>query len=100
MKRRRNPRRLRFSRSARGAPGALWLSRKRRKARPMNTLIPEPTTAAPIGLLAGSGRFHIVFAEKARQLGIPVVCVEIRHEESHELAPLTVRISWAGVARM
>src|SRR5882724_5280003 len=54
----------------------------------------------PVGLLAGSGRFPIVFAEKARRLGIPVVCVGIRHEASSELAGLVSRFYWAGVARM
>jgi UDP-2,3-diacylglucosamine hydrolase len=54
----------------------------------------------PVGLLAGSGRFPIVFAEKARQLNIPVVCVGIRHEASPELAGLVTRFHWAGLARM
>jgi DUF1009 family protein len=57
-------------------------------------------THAPIGLLAGSGRFPIVFAEKARRLGIPVVCVGIRYEAAPELAGLVHRFYWAGVARM
>jgi DUF1009 family protein len=54
----------------------------------------------PLGLLAGSGRFPILFAEKARSLGIPVVCVGIRHEASPELAGLVSRFYWAGVARL
>src|SRR5437870_10280559 len=29
----------------------------------------------PVGLLACAGRFPIVFAEKARECGIPVVCI-------------------------
>jgi UDP-2,3-diacylglucosamine hydrolase len=57
-------------------------------------------SAPPVGLLAGSGRFPIVFAQKARQLGIPVVCVGIRHEASPELASLVSRFYWSGVARM
>ena len=32
----------------------------------------QPISAAPVGLLAGSGRFPIVFAERARQLGLAV----------------------------
>src|SRR3954469_16496876 len=60
---------------------------------------PTPT-AAPVGLLAGSGRFPIVFAEKARQLGLPVVCVGIRGEAAPELADLCTRFYWSGVARM
>lgn len=53
-----------------------------------------------MGLLAGSGRFPILFAEKARQLGIPVVCVGIRYEAPPELQQLTARFYWAGVARL
>lgn len=55
---------------------------------------------APIGLLAGSGRFPVYFAEKARALGLPVVCVGIRHEASPELAGLVERFYWSGVARL
>jgi DUF1009 family protein len=55
---------------------------------------------APVGLLAGSGRFPILFAEKARQLGIPVVCVGIRHEAPPELQALVSRFYWSGVARL
>ncbi|CAN5287856.1 UDP-2,3-diacylglucosamine diphosphatase LpxI [soil metagenome] len=29
----------------------------------------------PVGLIAGAGRFPVTFAEKARECGIPVVCV-------------------------
>lgn len=54
----------------------------------------------PVGLLAGSGRFPVVFAAKARSLGIPVVCVGIRHEAPPELAHLTHRFYWAGIARL
>lgn len=55
---------------------------------------------APIGLLAGWGRFPIVFAEKARRLHIPVVCVGIREEASPELIPLVERFHWAGLAKL
>lgn len=54
----------------------------------------------PVGLLAGSGRFPLAFAEKARALAIPVVCVGIRHEAPLELVPLVDQFHWAGVARM
>jgi UDP-2,3-diacylglucosamine hydrolase len=54
----------------------------------------------PIGLLAGSGRFPITFAQKARSLGIPVVCVGIRNEASAELVGLVNRFYWSGVARL
>ena len=69
---------------------------------PKNKPLPAPpfTPREPVGLLAGSGRFPFAFAEKARGLGIPVVCVGIRHEASPELAALVDRFYWSGVARM
>ena len=38
----------------------------------------EPPRA--VGLLAGSGRFPILFAEAAKRQGLPVACVGIRGE--------------------
>jgi DUF1009 family protein len=61
---------------------------------------PGSRTQQPIGLVAGSGRFPIVFAEKARSLGIPVVCVGIRYEAPQELSQLVSRFCWAGVGKM
>jgi DUF1009 family protein len=57
-------------------------------------------STAPIGLLAGSGRFPIVFAEKAKSLGRPVVCVGIKNEASESLIPLVEGFYWAGVAKL
>ena len=54
----------------------------------------------PIGLLAGSGRFPILFAEKARQLGRTVVCVGINGEADPELEPLVDRFYWTGIAKL
>src|SRR5690606_7338645 len=36
----------------------------------------------PIGLLAGSGRFPILFAQAARRQGLRVACVGIKYEVS------------------
>ena len=58
----------------------------------------QPPT--PIGLLAGWGRLPILFAEKARTLGLPVVCVGLRDEASPELIPLVERFYWAGLAKL
>jgi DUF1009 family protein len=59
-----------------------------------------PSDPAPVGLLAGWGRFPIVFAEKARALGLPVVCVGLRGMASPELAGLVSRFHWARVAQL
>ncbi len=63
-----------------------------------HALIARP--GGPVGLLAGSGRFPIVFASKARQLGLPVVCVGVRDEAAPELIALVERFYWTGVAQM
>jgi DUF1009 family protein len=60
----------------------------------------KTVSAHPIGLLAGSGRYPVAFAEKARSLGIPVVCVGLRHEAPPQLAHLVHRFYWAGVAQL
>ena len=48
----------------------------------------------PVGLLAGSGRFPILFAEKARECGIPVVCVGIAGMADPELVRVCHRFHW------
>ncbi len=58
------------------------------------------STATPIGLLAGSGRFPILFAETAQQLGLPVACVAIRDEASEELRPLCASFDIVPVTKL
>jgi UDP-2,3-diacylglucosamine hydrolase len=57
-------------------------------------------TERPIGLLAGSGRFPIIFAEKARSLGLQLVTVGIRYEAAPDLIGLSNRFYWTRVARL
>jgi UDP-2,3-diacylglucosamine hydrolase len=66
----------------------------------MNVVMKSSWSGRPVGLLAGSGQFPIVFAEKARQLGIPVVCVGIQDEAPPELIPIVERFYWTGIARL
>jgi DUF1009 family protein len=54
----------------------------------------------PIGLLAGSGRFPILFALAARQQGLPVACVGIRYEAPDELRALCDSFQLVGVAKL
>ncbi|MFO0849156.1 MAG: UDP-2,3-diacylglucosamine diphosphatase LpxI [Gemmataceae bacterium] len=49
---------------------------------------------APVGLLAGAGRFPIAFAEKAKQCGIPVVCVGVAGMADPALAQVCTRFHW------
>jgi DUF1009 family protein len=54
----------------------------------------------PIGLIAGSGRFPILFAEAARRQGLRVACVGIRYEASEELRSLCASFDIVGVAHL
>ena len=54
----------------------------------------------PIGLLAGSGRFPILFAEAARRQGLPVACVGIKYEVPEELRPLCESFHVVGIAKL
>lgn len=54
----------------------------------------------PIGLLAGYGQFPIVFAEAAKKIGLPVVCVGIKEEAGPELESLVDHFYWSGPAQL
>jgi DUF1009 family protein len=53
-----------------------------------------------VGLLAGSGRFPIVFAEAARRQGLKVACVGIKYEAPAELIGLCATFETVGVAKL
>jgi DUF1009 family protein len=57
-------------------------------------------SAPRIGLLAGSGRFPILFAQAARQAGYSIRCVGIRYEASSDLIPLCDEFVTVSVSRM
>lgn len=48
----------------------------------------------PVGLLACGGRFPIVFAEKARECGIPVVCVAAAGMADPALKDICTEFTW------
>jgi DUF1009 family protein len=53
-----------------------------------------------VGLLAGGGRFPLLFAEAARRKGYEVVGVGVKEEASPELEQKCNEFHWAGVAKM
>jgi hypothetical protein len=55
----------------------------------------DERAASPIGLLAGWGSFPVVFAQKARLLGLPVACVGLRGLAAPELAGMVQSFCWA-----
>ena len=56
--------------------------------------------AEMIGLLAGSGRFPILFAEAAQRQGLQVACVGIKYEAPDELRALCTSFELVGVAKL
>ncbi len=57
---------------------------------------PKPAVAGAeaVGLLACAGRFPIVFAEKARELGVPVVCLGIAGMADPALKGICTEFRW------
>ena len=65
------------------------------------TLAPLPAaTDRTVGLLAGSGRFPILFAESARRQGFRIACVGVRYEASDELRALCDSFEVVGVSKL
>jgi DUF1009 family protein len=56
----------------------------------VSPIAPRP----PVGLLAGAGRFPIVFAEKARAVGVPVVCIGVAGMADPALAGVCDQFHW------
>ncbi|MFO0801341.1 MAG: UDP-2,3-diacylglucosamine diphosphatase LpxI [Gemmataceae bacterium] len=55
----------------------------------------QPRTGPePVGLLACAGRFPIIFAEKAREAGVPVVCLGVRGMADPVLKGLCAEFHW------
>jgi len=57
-------------------------------------------SGGPIGLLAGGGRFPIVFAEAARQMGLSVCCVGVEGMVDPEIEGLCDRFVPCGLAKI
>jgi DUF1009 family protein len=60
----------------------------------------DPAARAPIGLLAGSGRFPILFAQAAQRQGLDVACIGIRYEASEALRGLCTSFDVVGVSKL
>jgi len=62
-----------------------------------------PATAGgkeAIGVVAGWGRFPVLFAEAARAAGYELVCIGIRGLADPELQRLAAKFYWVGVAQL
>jgi len=53
-----------------------------------------------IGLIAGNGRFPLIFAREAKRAGVEVVALAIKKETSPSLVNLVDRIHWVDVGQL
>lgn len=53
-----------------------------------------------IGLIAGNGRFPIIFAQEAKKKGIEVVAIAINQEASKDLSGFVKKIYWLGAGEL
>jgi DUF1009 family protein len=75
------------------------ISTRTDRSRPSSTFR-SADPGATIGLLAGSGRFPILFAEAAKRQGLKVACVGIRYEAPEVLAELCDSYQVVGVTKL
>ncbi|GAC1552988.1 MAG: UDP-2,3-diacylglucosamine diphosphatase LpxI [Myxococcales bacterium] len=61
---------------------------------------PAPAAAPPIGLIAGSGRFPLLFAEAAARAGREVIAVAHEGETEAALAGLAPRCTWVRLGQL
>jgi DUF1009 family protein len=61
---------------------------------------PSPGPAAPLGLIAGNGRFPFLAAAGARRAGRRVVALAIREEASAELEAEVDELHWLGLGQL
>ena len=71
-----------------------------RHTRRLTLSIPPASAERTVGLLAGSGRFPIVFAEAAKKQGYRVDCVGIRYEAPEELRALCDSFQLVSVMKL
>ncbi len=76
------------------------LSTAKRGTFGLRRLIPSTPGPAPIGLLAGSGRFPILFAEAAKRQGLKVACVGLQYEASPILRELCDSYEEVGLSKL
>jgi DUF1009 family protein len=60
----------------------------------------RPGSAAPVGLVAGWGRFPILVAEALVRARIPVFCIAIHGHADKHLEYLCTKVCWSGVGRL
>lgn len=60
----------------------------------------EGSNQTKIGLIAGSGKFPVIFAWAAKKRGSPVVALAVEGETSPELEDCVAKIHWIGIKEL
>ena len=53
-----------------------------------------------VGLIAGSGRFPLIFAQNAREVGVRVIAVAHRGETAEEIEQFVEQVTWIRVGQL
>ncbi len=53
-----------------------------------------------VGLIAGSGRFPLIFAQNAREVGVRVIAVALRGETAEEIEQFVEQVTWIRVGQL
>ena len=53
-----------------------------------------------VGLIAGSGRFPLIFAQNAREVGVRVIAVAHRGETTEEIEQFVEQVTWIRVGQL
>jgi DUF1009 family protein len=67
---------------------------------PFSILANSSFTMRKIGLIAGNGKFPLIFAEQARREGVSLVAVAHRGETSEEIEKLADAVTWVYVGEL
>ncbi len=62
--------------------------------------IPAEMAVDRVGLIAGSGRFPLIFAQNARESGIRVIAVAHHGETAHEIERFAHEVTWVRVGQL
>lgn len=66
---------------------------------PSSSTLPLPPLGTWIGLIAGNGRFPVIFAENARKLGFRVSAIAHHGETDPELGQVVDRMHWVRIGQ-
>jgi DUF1009 family protein len=79
---------------------SVFFNEQREAERRLTLAVPPRAAGQTVGLIAGSGRFPILFAEAARRQGYNIACIGIRYEAPEELREICSSFEVIGLSKL